>query len=125
MFPRKKANQGKDEFDEPNRSYHDLLSTRSKEFLTPRKRGLAGKIATLGSGNGIGIGFLEMIAEVVIFAGGVAFGAGVLLLYREDPTSSQGRAAVAIGLGFVVVTILVRGLLRLRSRPWTSAARTN
>ena len=100
--------------------FHDHLLNRSKEALPSRKRAALAKLAKAKLTNqrawvDRAIGPIRLAGDGAIFLGGIAIGAGVVICRRGEPLQGRPGAIIAAGLGLVLLTILVRLLVKVRS----------
>jgi hypothetical protein len=101
---------------ESSHSFHDLLLNRSKEALPSRKRDRLAGLQNRKSW----VGWLFwLLGDGMILLGGVAIGAGGVLLIPKERFPVMPGLAIIAGLGSVILVILTRLLVKSRSVPAT------
>jgi hypothetical protein len=113
-----RSGQGRDdsgEFKASTRAFHDLLLNRSKDALPPRRRNRLTKWLDRHPRLKRGISLLFLMGCGAIFAGGVALGAGIVLLRRGEELRGRPGMIIAAGLGCMLLTILAGLVVKFRS----------
>jgi hypothetical protein len=124
MNPSKQAvddREGSDVLDVPESSFHGRLLSRSiKSLPDPRKRrppfkrpARTGRLVVL----------VVLVRQVVIFAGGMGIGGGMMLLEKGEPLKGRPALMIGGGIALVVASILLSLAARELTNSETSAAR--
>ena len=100
--------------------FHGQLTDRAKIVLPPsRRRGLLAKYSIRGGW----LAVLGVIGQGALFAGGLAIGAGIMLLRRGEPLKAGPGIMIVIGLGCLVAALAAQILSREKSILLPGAAR--